>query len=90
MPCPHDLFTSMIQVRVRLYATLRAYASQQKLGEPQIVQLPDGATVKQLIAALGIPDNIVRKVFSQGRAVEEDHVLRDGEDIGMFPPVAGG
>jgi len=80
----------MIRVQVRLYATLRTYAPQQKLGETLVVQLPDGATVKQLIAALGIPDNIVRKVFSQGRAVEEDYVLHDGEDVGMFPPVAGG
>ncbi|MBI5303932.1 MAG: MoaD/ThiS family protein [Chloroflexi bacterium] len=80
----------MIQVRVRLYATLRQYQPHLKIGETYVVYLPAGATVKRLIANLGIPPDTVKLVFSGGRAVEDDHVLCDGEDLGMFPPVAGG
>ncbi len=80
----------MIQVRVRLFATLRDYHPELKAGEAKVVHLPDGANVKLLIAALGIPEGIVRQVFCQGRAIEEDCVLSDGDDLGIFPPVVGG
>lgn len=87
---PKEENEGMIAVRVRLYATLRQYQPQLKIGEPFITRLPKGATVKQLIADLGIPEDTVKLVFSGGRAVEEEHELEDGEDLGMFPPVAGG
>ncbi len=80
----------MIQVRVRLFANLRNYHPELRFNEPKVVHLPDGATVKLLVAALGIPEGIVRKVFRQGRAIEDDCMLSDGDDLGMFPPVAGG
>ncbi len=80
----------MIQVRARLFANLREYHPELKPGEAKVVHLPDGANVQLLIAALGIPEGIVKKVFRQGRAIEEDCVLGDGDDLGIFPPVAGG
>ena len=80
----------MIEVRVRLYATLRRYHPELKLGEELSVQVPEGTTVGQLVTAIGIPADTVRKVFSKGRAVEEDHVLANSDDVAMFPPVAGG
>lgn len=80
----------MIEVRVRLYATLRLYHPELKLGEGLTVHVPEGTDVRQLVATIGIPPDTVRRVFSQGRAVEDDHVLADGEDVALFPPVAGG
>ena len=80
----------MIEVQVRLYATLRRYHPELKLGEALIAHVPEGTTVAKLAAAIGIPPDTVRKVFSKGRSVEEDHVLADGEDVALFPPVAGG
>ncbi len=81
---------ALIEVRVRLYATLRRYHPELKLGEELTAHVPEGTTVAQLVAAIGIPPDTVRKVFSKGRAVEEDHVLVDGEDVALFPPIAGG
>lgn len=81
---------ALIEVRVRLYATLRRYHPELKIGEELTVRVPEGTTVAQLAAAIGIPPDTVRKVFSKGRAVEEDHVLLGGEDVALFPPIAGG
>ncbi len=80
----------MIEVQVRLYATLRRYRPELKLGGSLTMQVPEGTTVGELIAAIGIPPDTVRKVFSKARAVEEDHVLNDGDDVALFPPIAGG
>lgn len=80
----------MIEVRVKLYATLRQYHPELKLGEALSVHVPEGTNVGQLVTAIGIPTETVRRVFSKGRAVEEDHLLLDGDDVAMFPPIAGG
>jgi len=79
-----------IQVQVRLYATLRRYQPQVRLGRARIVSLPEGTTVEQLIATLGIPADTVKTVFVGGKIVESDQVLQDGDEVGIFPPIAGG
>ena len=80
----------MIQVQVRLYATLRRYQPQVQLGEGVLVSLPEGATVAQLVDKLGLPEDTVKRVFVQGIIVENDQRLNDGDEVGMFPPIAGG
>lgn len=79
-----------IQVRVRLYATLRRYQPPVRLGQAHLVSLPQGATVEQLIAKLGIPADTVKTVFVQGKIVEDGYILSDGDEVGIFPPIAGG
>lgn len=80
----------MIEVQVKLYATLRRYQPQLRLGEALSISLPEGATVAQLVAKLGIPASTVKTVFVKGEIVKEEHALRDGDDVGIFPPIAGG
>ncbi len=80
----------MIHIQVRLYATLRRYRPELKVGESLAMQVPEGTNVDQVVAAIGIPPGVVRKAFSRARAVEPDHVLVDGDDLALFPPVAGG
>jgi molybdopterin converting factor small subunit len=80
----------MIQIHVRLYATLRRYQPRVALGQAQSVSLPEGGTTRELAAALGIPPGEVKRVFVNGHIVEDDHRLADGDEVGFFPPVAGG
>ncbi len=80
----------MITVHVKLYATLRQYQPNLKVGEALAIRTPEGTSVGQVIAALAIPPDTVRKAYSQGRMVEEDHILADGDDLALFPPVGGG
>ncbi len=80
----------MIVVHVKVYATLREYHPELKPGEALVIQMPEGTSVGQVIAAAGIPPETVRTAFSRGRMVEEDHLLADGDDLALFPPVGGG
>ncbi len=75
-------------VTVRLYATLRDLVPGGR--QALRVDLPEGTTVAGLIAHLGIPEGTVRKVFVGGVAREDSYVLQPGDEVGAFPPIAGG
>jgi sulfur-carrier protein len=80
----------MITVYAKLFATLRNYRPGLGLGEAFPVELPDGATVGQLIRLLGLPEGEVKMIFVNGIVRDREHVLADGDELGIFPPVGGG
>lgn len=75
-------------VTVRLYATLRDLAPGRK-SEIEL-DVPEGTSVAKLMAQLGVPSGLVRKVFVGGVARDDTYVLRRGDEVGVFPPIAGG
>lgn len=80
----------MSTVHVRLFATLRRHYPHLGIGDAMAVELPEGATVGELIARLDLPAEQVKVVFVNGIARETDHPLADGDEVGIFPPVGGG
>jgi molybdopterin converting factor small subunit len=80
----------MITVHTKLFATLRRYRPGLQLGEAFPVELPDGATVGSLIQQIGLPESEVKVVFVNALFRESAHVLADGDEVGIFPPVGGG
>jgi len=80
----------MPTVQVRLFATLRRYFPDLQLGESITVDLPDGATVGQLIEHLNIPIEEVKIVFVNNIVRDMESTLEDGDMVGIFPPVGGG
>jgi len=81
----------VIEIEIRLYATLRRFRPELKVGEPLSLNLDEGTTVKRVLGeVLGIPAEVVKTVFVNGLYRELDHILADGDRVGIFPPVAGG
>ncbi len=80
----------MITVRVRLYATLRRYRPEVKLGESLPLDLPEGSTVGHLIERLGIPAEVVKNIFVNHRQQDLEYILQAGDEVAIFPPVGGG
>lgn len=82
----------MTTVNVRLFASLR-----EMIGERTIsVELPDGATVGALRTRIGETYPRVQPFLpTLVCAVDEEyvppsHVLRDGDNVALIPPVSGG
>ncbi len=81
-----------MQVRVRLFASLRESAGQERV----TLTLPDGATVRDAVHALtqqfpALADaaNAIYAAVNN-RYVAPDTPLREGDEIALFPPVSGG
>jgi len=79
-----------MRVQVKVFATLRRYVDRAVTGIPFEVDLPDGATVADLIEQLNLPPEEVKMAFVNARAREKDWRLAAGDEVGIFPPIGGG
>ena len=89
-PRTSEVSASRITVQVRLYATLRSLRPGLGLGEALAVEMNQGATIRDLIRQLALPPDEVKLVFVNGRTRDQEYVLADGDQLGIFPPVGGG
>ncbi|MBO8168212.1 MAG: MoaD/ThiS family protein [Thermoanaerobacteraceae bacterium] len=78
-----------MQLEVRLFANLRDYLPKDSKGQVK-VELPEGSTAADLIKHLNIPRDLPLIIMVNGRREPENHVLQDGDRVGIFPPVGGG
>ena len=79
-----------MKIDVRLYATLSDYLPNEKGQNPLKFEVRDGAQVRALLQELGIPPEPVKLVFINGRRATLDTILKDGDRLGVFPPIGGG
>ena len=86
-------------IKVKLFATLAAqlagsfpeqYPRGLKAGSPVIVELPPGSRVADLLDRLPIDPKYVFTAFVNGRSRERHQALMEGDEVGLFPPIAGG
>lgn len=79
-----------MQVTVKLYATLTRYGPGERAGTPFAIELPENATLQQLIEQLNIPAQETKVMFVNGIIREFEFTLKDGDEVGIFPPIGGG
>jgi sulfur-carrier protein len=79
-----------MQISLRVYATLCRYVPGVIAGAPVDIDLPEGATVADLIEKMAMPARDVKIVFVNGRTQRPDWRLQQGDEVGIFPPVGGG
>jgi sulfur carrier protein ThiS len=84
----------MIVVQVRFFGGSHLFTHRLR---PEIeralpaVTLPDGATVDDLLAALGIPVGVGRPLISVNRFYRRDNApLSDGDQVQLLKTVVGG
>lgn len=78
-------------VEVRLFAGLNRYVKNTKTGEPFSVTLDDDMTPEGLLKNLGIPREQAFVVMVNGQSTSfSSTILKDGDRIGIFPPIGGG
>lgn len=79
-----------MKIQVELYATLSQYLPPDAEGRKATVELPEGATVGHLLKHLAIPAEMAALLLVNGTHRPPETLLKDGEVIAMFPPLAGG
>jgi molybdopterin converting factor small subunit len=73
-------------IDLRLFATLRQFSPDS----PEAFLIREGTTVKTLLEALHIPQEKAKLIFINGVKSGIDSPLKQGDRLGIFPPVGGG
>lgn len=79
-----------MEVKVKLFATLCRDRPGVRAGVPFVVSVPEGGTIADLVAQLALPPEQVKVTFVNGLYQPLTYALQPGDEVGIFPPIAGG
>ncbi len=77
-----------MKIKVELQAYLEQYSPDGR-GVFEY-DLPEEATVRDLIRALSLPEELASVIIVSNSAADADHLLREGDHVTVIPPLAGG
>lgn len=80
-----------MKIELNLYASLARYLPREA-GAPRdrIWEVDEGTTIFALLHRHQVPLDKVKLIFLNGLHARGDEILREGDRVGVFPPVAGG
>ena len=85
----HSKLGSM-EVEVKLFATLRDYLPKGS-DRCSCKMSVDGHTrIQDILSRLNIPEEMPKIILVNGVHGKNDQVLKEGDVVSIFPPVAGG
>jgi sulfur carrier protein ThiS len=88
-----------VEITVKLFATLGDYLPRELNGKPRVynqlqVEVPEAATVQAVIDQFLLPPGMAHLVLVNGifipRNARATHLLRLGDKLAVWPPIAGG
>ncbi len=80
-----------MKIQLRLFASLAGYLPDKKgSGFSNWVEIKEGTTIKSLLDDLKVPADLPKIIFLNGVHAEGTAVLKEGDRLGVFPPLAGG
>jgi sulfur carrier protein ThiS len=79
-----------MKVLIKLFSVLRDYVPDYNPQKGVGTELPDGATVADLLSHLGIPMSKVPVVTCNGRVLQPADTIHEDSTLHIFQLVAGG
>jgi sulfur carrier protein ThiS len=79
-----------MKVRVKLFGTLSQGFPGYQHSQGMEVKIPDGATVKDLLALLEISESRGAVVIAEGRILKADDKMRPGVPVNVLQTISGG
>ena len=79
-----------MKIEVKLFATLRDYLPEGSGRFSCSMEMEGQARVKDILERLKIPEEIPKIILVNGIHGKIDQILKEGDVVSIFPPVAGG
>ena len=79
-----------MKIELRLYASLSRYLPEKREGNSCDIEIATGTTINEVLRDRNIPLDAPRVIFLNGIHARGDEILKEGDRVGAFPPVAGG
>ncbi len=80
-----------MRITVKLQAMLESYTPRDyQPGQPFPLDVPETSTLADVAALLGIRPQEIKVAYVNGKARAHAYRLREGDEVGFFPPLGGG
>lgn len=74
-----------MKVKVKLFATL-----QKNRFKTSELEYDDDVTIAEVCRSLDIPRNKVSIMFVNNTHADHNRILKEGDELALFPPIGGG
>ncbi len=83
---------TMIKINLKLFVTLNKYLPEdlKEKTKNNCIEISTTSTVDDLIEKLGIPKELIKLIFINGKKQDGRYQLKNNDRVGFFPPVGGG
>jgi len=80
-----------MKVEINLFASLARYMRDKTgIQGSRVLEVGEGTTILDILTLMEVPLDKVKILFLNGIHATGDEVLKEGDRVGAFPPVAGG
>ncbi len=79
-----------MEIEVKLFATLRDYLPKGSSRFSCRMEIDGHTRVQDIVRELRIPDEIPKIILVNGIHGKAEQILKEGDVLSIFPPVAGG
>jgi sulfur carrier protein len=79
-----------MEIEVKLFATLRDYLPKGSSRFSYTMEIDGQTRIEDILSKLKIPDEMPKIILVNGIHGKKDQILKNGDVVSIFPPVAGG
>jgi sulfur-carrier protein len=79
-----------MEIEVKLFATLRDYLPKGSSRFSCKLEIESQTRIQDVMSRLKIPDDLPKIILVNGVHGKKDQILKEGDVLSIFPPVAGG
>ena len=79
-----------MEIEVKLFATLRDYLPKGSSRFSCKMEIDGQTQVQDILSSLKIPEEIPKILLVNGVHAKKEQILKEGDVLSIFPPVAGG
>jgi sulfur carrier protein len=79
-----------MEIEVKLFATLRDYLPKGSSRFSCMMEIDGETRIHDILSRLKIPDAMPKIILVNGVHGKKDQIVKEGDVVSIFPPVAGG
>jgi len=79
-----------MEIEVKLFATLRDYLPKGSSRFSCMMEIDGQTRVQDILSRLKIPNEMPKIILVNGVHGKKEQIVKEGDVVSIFPPVAGG